>query len=132
PWAKTSDGWRRSSGDSRPMICRLKRRWPSSRRGCGGSAQPVTGWRMPRPGSCRCSRTAPVAMASGWNRLMSEVPPLLDRVRRDIDQRLAAIATRLAQEIEGDVGRALAYALQSPGKRVRPALLVAAYQAVGG
>lgn len=73
-----------------------------------------------------------MAMASGWNRLMSEVPPLLDRVRRDIDQRLAAIATRLAQEIEGDVGRALAYALQSPGKRVRPALLVAAYQAVGG
>src|SRR5262249_15879050 len=38
----------------------------------------------------------------------------------------------MAGEIPGELGRALAYALRSPGKRVRPALLLAAYRAAGG
>jgi geranylgeranyl pyrophosphate synthase len=41
-------------------------------------------------------------------------------------------ATRLGQELPGRQGQAMAYALRSPGKRVRPALVLAAYRACGG
>ena len=41
-------------------------------------------------------------------------------------------ATRLERELPGRQGQAMAYALRSPGKRVRPALVIAAYRACGG
>jgi geranylgeranyl pyrophosphate synthase len=57
---------------------------------------------------------------------------VLDQARASVDQRLDALAARMEQEVPGANGAALGYALRSPGKRVRPALLLAAYQACGG
>jgi geranylgeranyl pyrophosphate synthase len=68
----------------------------------------------------------------GSIRWMADPPATLRRARLDVDARLEQIAARLEAETPGRLGAALSYALQSPGKRVRPALLMAAYQAVGG
>ena len=57
---------------------------------------------------------------------------VLDEARRLVDARLEAWAERMAGEVPGQLGEALAYALRSPGKRVRPALLLSAARAVGG
>jgi geranylgeranyl pyrophosphate synthase len=57
---------------------------------------------------------------------------LLTEARERTDQILAAWAARLGELIPGRDGEAVAYALGTPGKRVRPALLLAAYRAVGG
>jgi geranylgeranyl pyrophosphate synthase len=57
---------------------------------------------------------------------------LLDEARTLVDGRLEVWADRMAQEVPGRLGEALAYALRSPGKRVRPALVLAAARAVGG
>ena len=57
---------------------------------------------------------------------------LLAEARERTDRRLAAWADRLRAEIGGRDGEAFAYALSTPGKRVRPALLIAAYRAAGG
>ncbi|HRP08461.1 MAG TPA: polyprenyl synthetase family protein, partial [Gemmatimonadales bacterium] len=57
---------------------------------------------------------------------------ILESARERVDRRLAALAERIATEIPGRLGGALGYALSSPGKRVRPALLLAAYRACGG
>jgi geranylgeranyl pyrophosphate synthase len=56
---------------------------------------------------------------------------LLAEARERTDQRLERWACRLEAH-HGEDGRALAYALRSPGKRVRPALVLAAYRAAGG
>lgn len=56
----------------------------------------------------------------------------LEVARRVTDRRLEALAARLEGEHPGQEGAALGYALRSPGKRVRPALVLAAYEAVGG
>jgi geranylgeranyl diphosphate synthase, type II len=56
---------------------------------------------------------------------------LLAEARERTDQRLERWACRLEAH-DGEDGRALAYALRSPGKRVRPALVLAAYRAAGG
>ena len=57
---------------------------------------------------------------------------LLAEARTTIDARLDAWATSLEAEVGGTRGAALAYALRSPGKRVRAALVLAAYRSVGG
>ena len=57
---------------------------------------------------------------------------LLAEARADVDARLAAWAARLEDELPAPTGPALAYALQSPGKRVRAALVLASYRAAGG
>ena len=57
---------------------------------------------------------------------------LLAEARDRTDAILAAWAARLRGEIGGRDGEALDYALRTPGKRVRAALLMAAYRAVGG
>ena len=57
---------------------------------------------------------------------------LLAEARDRTDAILAAWADRLRGEIGGRHGEALAYALQTPGKRVRAALVLAAYRSVGG
>jgi geranylgeranyl pyrophosphate synthase len=56
---------------------------------------------------------------------------LLAEARERTDQRLERWACWLEAH-HGEDGRALAYALRSPGKRVRPALVLAAYRAAGG
>lgn len=61
-----------------------------------------------------------------------EARRLLDEARALVDARLEVWAERMAREVPGQLGEALAYALRSPGKRVRPALLLSAARAVGG
>jgi geranylgeranyl pyrophosphate synthase len=57
---------------------------------------------------------------------------LLLEAREAIDTLLGDWSERLGVEIGGRDGQALAYALRTPGKRVRAALLLAAYRSVGG
>ncbi|HEU4700784.1 MAG TPA: farnesyl diphosphate synthase [Gemmatimonadales bacterium] len=57
---------------------------------------------------------------------------LLAEARALVDARLEAWAARLGERVPGRRGQALAYALRSPGKRVRPALVLGAYRAAGG
>lgn len=57
---------------------------------------------------------------------------LLAEARESTDRRLGLVAKELAASVPGQVGAAFAYALQSPGKRVRPALVLSAYRAAGG
>lgn len=71
-------------------------------------------------------------MASDSNRWMADSPPILHEARKQVDARLEQTADTLHRETDGPLGEALAYALRSHGKRVRPALMLAAYRAVGG
>lgn len=57
---------------------------------------------------------------------------LLAEARTRTDTILEEWATRLADRVPGDGGRGLAYALAGPGKRIRPALVIAGYRSVGG
>jgi geranylgeranyl pyrophosphate synthase len=57
---------------------------------------------------------------------------LLAEARERTDALLADWAGRLEREIGGRQGEALSYALRTPGKRVRAALLTASYRAAGG
>ncbi len=57
---------------------------------------------------------------------------LLTEARERTDRILEAWADRLQGEVAPRDGEALAYALATPGKRVRAALLLASYRAVGG
>jgi geranylgeranyl pyrophosphate synthase len=67
---------------------------------------------------------------------MAEAPglaaDLLAEAREQTDRILARWAERLRGEMGGLQGDAFAYALSTPGKRVRPALVIAAYRAAGG
>jgi farnesyl diphosphate synthase len=60
------------------------------------------------------------------------VADLLAEARERTDALLVTWAERLEGEVGHSEGQALSYALRTPGKRVRAALLVAAYRAVGG
>jgi geranylgeranyl pyrophosphate synthase len=57
---------------------------------------------------------------------------LLSAARDQVDQLLNEWAGRLQKELGGKQGDALAYALRTPGKRVRAALVISCYRAVGG
>jgi len=57
---------------------------------------------------------------------------LLTEARTLTDARLASRAARLRRSPGGQDGEALAYALGTAGKRVRPALVLASYRAAGG
>lgn len=74
---------------------------------------------------------------SGRPTSMAEVGPaaadrLLAQAREAVDGLLGRWAGRLEREFAPPDGAALAYALRSPGKRVRAALVLAAYRAAGG
>ena len=57
---------------------------------------------------------------------------LLLEARESIDTLLSDWSEHLQSELEGRNGQALAYALRTPGKRVRAALLLGAYRSLGG
>jgi geranylgeranyl pyrophosphate synthase len=59
-------------------------------------------------------------------------PALLDAARQMVEGELAACAERMQREVASPLAEALAYALIGPGKRVRPALVLGAYQVAGG
>src|SRR5918997_3512652 len=74
---------------------------------------------------------------SGWPIWMPDaasasVTDLLSEARERTDGLLNGWAERVEDEVGGREGQALAYALRTPGKRVRAALLLAAYRAIGG
>ncbi len=64
--------------------------------------------------------------------IAATAPPILGEARALVDEALAACAARMSDDVPGRLGAALAYALRSPGKRVRPALVLAAYRGAGG
>jgi geranylgeranyl pyrophosphate synthase len=57
---------------------------------------------------------------------------ILAEARERTDALLSQWAGRLGTELGGRLGEALAYALETPGKRVRAALVLAAFRSVGG
>jgi farnesyl diphosphate synthase len=57
---------------------------------------------------------------------------LLLEARESIDSLLSDWAEHLESDLGGRQGQALAYALRTPGKRVRAALVLGAYRALGG
>jgi geranylgeranyl pyrophosphate synthase len=63
---------------------------------------------------------------------LSAATELLSEARDQVDQLLERWAGRLQSELGGNHGEALAYALRTPGKRVRAALVICCYRAVGG
>ncbi|MGH7590062.1 MAG: polyprenyl synthetase family protein, partial [Gemmatimonadales bacterium] len=62
----------------------------------------------------------------------ADAEALLTEARATMDARLGRWADTLRSELPGAAGEAAAYALLSPGKRVRAALVLAAYRSVGG
>jgi geranylgeranyl diphosphate synthase, type II len=56
----------------------------------------------------------------------------LQRARETVDGVLSDWSGRIEQEVPGPVGGAIAYSLAAPGKRLRPALVIAAYAELGG
>ena len=77
--------------------------------------------------------STPADVSSAGSRSVSQsAAALLTEARERTDELLVAWAERATQLMPGADGAALAYALQSPGKRVRAALVMAAYRSVGG
>ncbi|MDX2193099.1 MAG: polyprenyl synthetase family protein [Gemmatimonadales bacterium] len=64
--------------------------------------------------------------------LAQPAPALLAEAKALVEERLHAWARRLEAEVGGRDGAAIAYALTTPGKRVRAALALAAFRAAGG
>ncbi|MGH7533228.1 MAG: polyprenyl synthetase family protein [Gemmatimonadales bacterium] len=62
----------------------------------------------------------------------ADAEALLAEARTSMDARLGTWADTLRRELPGAVGEAAAYALLSPGKRVRAALVRASYRSAGG
>jgi geranylgeranyl pyrophosphate synthase len=62
----------------------------------------------------------------------SSADELLAEARDATETQLERWARRLETDVPGPEGAALGYALRSPGKRVRAALVLAAYRSVGG
>jgi len=75
--------------------------------------------------SSGCPISTPEAVPTAASTLLGEARDRTDRLLEDW-------ADRLEREIGGREGEALAYALRTPGKRVRAALVLAAYRSVGG
>jgi geranylgeranyl pyrophosphate synthase len=63
---------------------------------------------------------------------MESPAALLAEARARTDAILDEWAVRLAGQVPGAEGQGLAYALAGPGKRIRPALVLAGYRSVGG
>lgn len=59
-------------------------------------------------------------------------PAFLDRWQHDVEHALVAFLDRELDGVSGDLEEPLRYAVLSPGKRIRPLLLIAAYRACGG
>ena len=73
------------------------------------------------------TRTELVSQGTG-----QEAREILLEARDRVDALLAAWSERIQTIVPGRTGEALAYALNTPGKRVRAALVISAYRAVGG
>jgi geranylgeranyl pyrophosphate synthase len=56
----------------------------------------------------------------------------MSSLRLDFDQALESFLREELGRLAPDVSAAVRYAVQSPGKRIRPLLLMASYRALGG
>jgi geranylgeranyl pyrophosphate synthase len=63
---------------------------------------------------------------------LDRAEPLLSEARALTDARLERLAVVLERQVPLPLGAALGYALRTTGKRVRPALVLAAFRAAGG
>ena len=54
------------------------------------------------------------------------------KTRANVESRLHEICTTYLPALPATVGEAIQYGLKSPGKRLRPLLLIFAYRAAGG
>jgi geranylgeranyl pyrophosphate synthase len=72
-------------------------------------------------------------VASSYGRwICSEVPSQFGADRERIERRLDEICENSLSVLPADVAAAVQYGIKSPGKRVRPLLLLFAYRAAGG
>jgi len=72
-------------------------------------------------------------VASSYGRwISSEVSAQFDADRERIERRLDEICDNYLSELPAEVAAAVQYGLRSPGKRVRPLLLLFTYRAAGG
>lgn len=62
----------------------------------------------------------------------AELQAFLAETREAVARALRLWCARVEREVAGEVGRAMAYSLAAPGKRLRPALVLAAYRELGG
>jgi len=62
----------------------------------------------------------------------SDAPAFLAAAREGVNRALVACAADVRRAHPGRVGEAIVYALDGPGKRLRPALMLAVYRAAGG
>jgi geranylgeranyl pyrophosphate synthase len=62
----------------------------------------------------------------------TELPPLFTEAREAVNRELERWCRRVEQDMDGRVGAAIAYSLRAPGKRLRPALVMAAHRELGG
>ena len=60
------------------------------------------------------------------------MPARFDKERESVEQRLDEICVTYLSDVPSGIGDAIRYGLKSPGKRIRPLLLLHAYRAVGG
>lgn len=56
----------------------------------------------------------------------------IERYVKDIKERVDSTLVRILPKASGSVSRAMRYAVQSGGKRLRPVLLITTYQSLGG
>jgi geranylgeranyl pyrophosphate synthase len=63
---------------------------------------------------------------------ISDPAEFLANTRGAVNEVLFAWSERARQEFAGRVGEAIGYSLATPGKRLRPALVIAAFDALGG
>ena len=62
----------------------------------------------------------------------TELPTLFTEAREAVNRELERWCRRVEQDMDGRVGAAIAYSLRAPGKRLRPALVMAAHRELGG
>ena len=63
---------------------------------------------------------------------MTELPAFFTEARESVNRVLEQWCERVEHDMKGRVGAAIAYSLRAPGKRIRPALVMAAHRELGG
>src|SRR5882762_8141164 len=102
-----------------------------SRKGSSCCAQRRPSSRRRRP-KCRCCSRNPTAASSYGRWISKPVLVRFDADRASIERRLDEVCGTYLSELPASVAEAIRYGLKSPGKRVRPLLLLFAYRAAGG
>src|ERR1700682_2568853 len=81
---------------------------------------------------CRCCSKNPTAGSSSGRWISREVRTRFDTERESVERRLEEICDTYLPGLPTGIADAIRYGLKSPGKRIRPLLVLYAYRAVGG